>query len=237
MCFIQLLAFALDILNIYSNSDVPQYVRSRISNVVIFPAPIRWDGITTTEDSEMERSSHRGWFLSRPSAASCWKGKTRRRKWWKLQWRHKSVTASRITINTIVCSIALYSYVIWALGRLVSPTVRRSVQWLVWANNKNIDPHYFPFGRRNHRWPVCSPHKGTTIKSVLWHVVYSIAYSGANQRKHQSSASLAFCAGNLPVTGEFPTQRASNAGNISIWWRHHDHTASRWGCPHLRLVC
>ena len=170
----------------------------------------------------MERSSHRGWFLSRPSAASCWKGKTRRRKWWKLQWRHKSVTASRITINTIVCSIALYSYVIWALGRLVSPTVRRSVQWLVWANNKNIDPHYFPFGRRNHRWPVCSPHKGTTIKSVLWHVVYSIAYSGANQRKHQSSASLAFCAGNLPVTGEFPTQRASNAGNISIWWRHHD---------------
>ena len=26
---------------------------------------------------------------------------------------------------------------------------------------------------------------------------------------------------NSPVTGEFPTQRASNAENISIWWRHH----------------
>ena len=26
---------------------------------------------------------------------------------------------------------------------------------------------------------------------------------------------------NSPVTGEFPTQMASNAGNISIWWRHH----------------
>ena len=24
------------------------------------------------------------------------------------------------------------------------------------------------------------------------------------------------------VTGEFPAQRASNAENISIWWRHHD---------------
>ena len=28
------------------------------------------------------------------------------------------------------------------------------------------------------------------------------------------------CAGNSPVTGEFPTQRASNAENASIWWRH-----------------
>ena len=26
---------------------------------------------------------------------------------------------------------------------------------------------------------------------------------------------------NSPVTGEFPTQRASNAENVSIWWHHH----------------
>ena len=29
------------------------------------------------------------------------------------------------------------------------------------------------------------------------------------------------CAGNSPVTGEFPAQRASNAEDSSIWWRHH----------------
>ena len=29
------------------------------------------------------------------------------------------------------------------------------------------------------------------------------------------------CVGNSPVTGEFPAQRASNAENVSIWWRHH----------------
>ena len=29
------------------------------------------------------------------------------------------------------------------------------------------------------------------------------------------------CAGNSPVTGEFPAKRASNAENVSIWWRHH----------------
>ena len=30
------------------------------------------------------------------------------------------------------------------------------------------------------------------------------------------------CEGDLPVTGDFPAQRASNAKNDSIWWRHHD---------------
>ena len=29
------------------------------------------------------------------------------------------------------------------------------------------------------------------------------------------------CAGNSPVIGEFPAQMASNAENVSIWWRHH----------------
>ena len=40
-------------------------------------------------------------------------------------------------------------------------------------------------------------------------IVYSAVCSGADQRKHQSSC-------------EFPAQRASNAENISIWWRHDD---------------
>ena len=51
--------------------------------------------------------------------------------------------------------------------------------------------------------------------------VYSTVYSGADQSKHQSSALLAICAGNSPGTGELPAQMASNAENVSIWWRHH----------------
>ena len=27
--------------------------------------------------------------------------------------------------------------------------------------------------------------------------------------------------GNSPVTGELPTQKASNVENVSIWWRQH----------------
>ena len=30
------------------------------------------------------------------------------------------------------------------------------------------------------------------------------------------------CEGNSPVTGEFPAQRASDAENDFIWWRHHE---------------
>ena len=52
-------------------------------------------------------------------------------------------------------------------------------------------------------------------------IVYSTVYSGADQNKHQSSASLAFVWGNSPGTCEFPAQMASNAENISIWRRHH----------------
>ena len=35
------------------------------------------------------------------------------------------------------------------------------------------------------------------------------------------------CAGNSPGTGEFPAQMASNAENVSIWWRHYDKD-NRW---------
>ena len=53
-------------------------------------------------------------------------------------------------------------------------------------------------------------------------IVYSTVCSGADQRKRQSYASLAFVRGILPVTGELPTQRTSNAEHIAIWWRHHE---------------
>ena len=35
------------------------------------------------------------------------------------------------------------------------------------------------------------------------------------------------CAGNSPVTCEFPAQRASNAKNVSIWWRHNGKIQSK----------
>ena len=42
-------------------------------------------------------------------------------------------------------------------------------------------------------------------------IVYSTVYSGADQRNHESSASLAFVPGI-----QFPAQMTSNAENVSI---------------------
>ena len=52
-------------------------------------------------------------------------------------------------------------------------------------------------------------------------IVHSTVYSGADQRKHQSSASLAFVRG----IHRWPAQMASNAETFSIWWRHHEKTS------------
>ena len=44
------------------------------------------------------------------------------------------------------------------------------------------------------------------------------------------------CEGNTPVTGELPAQRASNAENIPIWWRHHGHFLHTITPIHLQSV-
>ena len=44
------------------------------------------------------------------------------------------------------------------------------------------------------------------------------------RRRSQKTSKLrvtGLCAGISPATGEIPAQRASNAENVSIWWRHH----------------
>ena len=40
-------------------------------------------------------------------------------------------------------------------------------------------------------------------------------------RKASKLRVTGLCEGNSPGTGEFPAQRAIDAENVSIWWRHH----------------
>ena len=53
-------------------------------------------------------------------------------------------------------------------------------------------------------------------------IVYSIVYSDADQRKHQSSASLAFVRGIPRGPVNSPHKWPVTRKNVSIWWRHHD---------------
>ena len=82
----------------------------------------------------------------------------------------------------------------------------------------------------------------TTIKSEVWTINRSLQWRynehddvsnhqpyncllnclfGHRSKKTSKLHVTGLCEGNSPVTGEFPTQRANNAENVSIWWRHH----------------
>ena len=79
----------------------------------------------------------------------------------------------------------------------------------------------------HHRHPMTHSHYNDVIMSAMASqitsltIVYSSIYSGADQRKHQSPASLAFVRGFFTGDRWFPAYRASNADNVSIRWRHH----------------
>ena len=60
--------------------------------------------------------------------------------------------------------------------------------------------------------------------------VYSTVWSDADKKKTSKLRVIELCAGNSPVTDEFPAQMSSNEENVSIWWRHHV------GYDHLAIV-
>ena len=49
---------------------------------------------------------------------------------------------------------------------------------------------------------------------------------GCRSKKVSKLHVTGLCAGNSPGTGEFPAQKARNAENVSIWWRHHEYTVA-----------
>ena len=61
-------------------------------------------------------------------------------------------------------------------------------------------------------------HYNDVIMSAIAFQIISLTIVYSDQRKLRVTG---LCAGNSPVTGEFPAQRTSNAENVSIWWRHH----------------
>ena len=82
--------------------------------------------------------------------------------------------------------------------------------------------------------PVGGLHYNDVITSTMSSQITSltIVYSTVRSKNISKLCVTGLCAGNSPVTGEFPAQRASNAENVSIWWRHHvaEFTSLRWYC-------
>ena len=90
---------------------------------------------------------------------------------------------------------------------LPASEVRRFRHWLQWRHNERHDVS-------NHQHLDCLFNR-----------------SQAHTSKKTSKIHITgLCEGNPPVTSGFPAQRACNAENVSIWWRHHAllHRAYVW---------
>ena len=74
--------------------------------------------------------------------------------------------------------------------------------------------------QRGHYTDVIMSVMASQITSLT--IVYSTIYSRRRSKKTSKLRVAGLCAGNSPVTGEFPTQMASNVENVSIWWCHHE---------------
>ena len=70
----------------------------------------------------------------------------------------------------------------------------------------------------NHYSDVIMNKMASQITSHI--IIYSTVFFRRRSKKTSKLRVTCLCAGNSPVTGEFLAQRASNAENISIWWRH-----------------
>ena len=61
--------------------------------------------------------------------------------------------------------------------------------------------------------------------SVFNHQPHDCLLNRLFRRRSKKTSKLrvtGLCVGNSPEAGEFPAQMASNAENVSIWWRHHE---------------
>ena len=73
-------------------------------------------------------------------------------------------------------------------------------------------------------WSISILHYNDVIMNMIVSQItslYSTVYSRRRSKKTSKLRVTGLFVWNSPVTGEFPTQRASNAENVSIWWRHH----------------
>ena len=86
------------------------------------------------------------------------------------------------------------------------------------VNTSGVETRIFQYS-----WAtVCIAHYVDVIMGVM------VSHTPASQplfrcisKKISKLCITGLCAGNSPVTGEFPTQMASNVENVAIWWCHH----------------
>ena len=80
-----------------------------------------------------------------------------------------------------------------------------------------------------HNYTTASQWRHNDHDGVPNHQLHDCLSNHLVRRRSRKTSKLrvtGLCTGNSPVIGEFPAQMASNAEEVSIWWRHHTCGAS-----------
>ena len=118
-------------------------------------------------------------------------------------------------------------------------TEGEDVRWVIPKNYRIWNLMYLMFPRPCLSGELCDLglHHQSCSESLLW--CHNGHGSVSNHQPHDCLLNRLFrprskkisklsvtglCAGTSPGTGAFLAQMASNAENVSIWWRHHDIT-------------
>ena len=148
-----------------------------------------------------------------------------------LRRRSKKASELRVTENPPVtggfpsqrASNAEYVFVWW---RHHDTYFLRSLSEFQWSRATYID-QMMPITAAD----VISPNLSPLRLSLRWrhngrdgvsnHHCFLNRLFGRRSKKTSKFRITGHCVGNSPGTGEFPAQMASNAENVSIWWRHY----------------
>ena len=117
------------------------------------------------------------------------------RGWGVLSFSERLVVINLLCAGVLVMEKCEYAFTLYMFVRDRSCYVNNSLQW-----------------RHNGR------------DSISNHQPHNCLLNRSFRRRSKKTSKLrvtGLCAENSMVTGEFPTQMASNAENVSIWWRHH----------------
>ena len=126
----------------------------------------------------------------------------------KVQWINRNTTKNRPSSMLIIVNIAPWPL----LEQLSLDSISKSIQY-------NSFEYWTPL---NHP-PLQLRHNGHDgVSNHQPHDCLHKRFFRYRSKKTSKLRVTGLCEGNSPVTCEFPAQRASNAENVSIWWRHHE---------------
>ena len=132
-------------------------------------------------------------------------------------WRHRNVCANVWSVLfCCVCVICFLSINAMTLDMSFIVAILTNIVWLLF-------PVCYSWG---HGWNQAIPLRcrHNERDGVSNHQPHHCLLNCWFRRRSKKTANLrvtGLCVGNSPVTGEFSAQKAGNAENVSIWWRHH----------------